>query len=71
MATSNLVEFRRRVAQLGAELVQLGLLSGPEEPSNVLEPPGAAGARPVPLPVQLKRDGAKGRAALLQFPQKP
>ena len=67
----DLVAFRRRVAQLGAELVQLGLLDGPDEPGDVLKPPGASGARPEPLAGQLRRDGAKGRAALLQFPKKP
>ena len=66
----DLAAFRRRVAQLGAELVQLGLLDGPGEPGDVLVPPGAARARPKPLAGQLRRDGAKGRAAVLQFPQR-
>ena len=67
---TDLVAFRRRVAQLGAELVQLGLLDGPSEPVDVLVLPGAASARPEALPVQLSRDGAKGRAAILQFKHK-
>ena len=64
---TDLVAFRRRVAQLGVELVQLGLLDGPSDPGDVLVPPGASGARPEPLAGQLSRNDAKGRAAVLQF----
>lgn len=67
MTISNLVEFRRRVAQLGAELVQLGLLDGPEHPVDVLPLPRTAGARPEPLTGQLSGNGAKAQPRVLQF----
>ena len=64
---TDLSAFRRTVARLGAELVQLGLLDGPEQPVDVLPLPRTAGARPEPLTGQLSGNGAKAQPRVLQF----